>query len=39
MLSLRTILHVGTVATLYQWRARATATEIDALQRFVRKLR
>jgi transposase len=39
MLSFRTILRVGKVPTLHQWMARATATEIDALQRFVRKLR
>ena len=39
VLSFRTILRVGTVATLHRWMARATATEIDALQRFVRKLR
>ena len=39
MLSFRTILRVGKVPTLHRWMARATATEIDALQRFVRKLR
>jgi transposase len=39
MLSFRTILHVGKVRTLHRWMARATATEIDAMQRFVRKLR
>ncbi|MDX6484255.1 MAG: hypothetical protein QOE95_2026, partial [Gaiellaceae bacterium] len=38
-LSFRTILRSGTIPTLHQWMARATATEIDALQRFVRKLR
>ncbi|MEP7305206.1 MAG: ISL3 family transposase [Acidobacteriota bacterium] len=39
MLSFRTILRVGKVPTLHRWMARATATEIDGLQRFVRKLR
>ncbi|MEP7309370.1 MAG: ISL3 family transposase [Acidobacteriota bacterium] len=39
MLSFRTILRVGKVRTLHRWMARATATEIDAMQRFVRKLR
>src|SRR3954466_8621819 len=35
VLSFRTILRVGKVPTLHWWMARATATEIDALQRFV----
>jgi transposase len=39
VLSFRTVVRVGKVTTLHQWMARATATEIDALQRFVRKLR
>ena len=39
VLSFRTILRVGKVPTLHRWMARATATEIDGLQRFVRKLR
>jgi hypothetical protein len=39
MLSSRMILQSGTVSTLHQWMARATATEIEAMQRFVRKLR
>ena len=39
VLSFRTILHVGKVATLRRWLARAHATDIDALQRFVRTLR
>jgi transposase len=38
-LSFRTILQSGTIPTLHQWMARATPTEFDALQRFVRKLR
>jgi transposase len=39
VLSFGTILRVGTVATLHQWMARAAATDIDATQRFVRRLR
>jgi transposase len=39
VLSFRTILRVGTVATLHDWLTRATATNIHALQRFVRTLR
>jgi transposase len=39
VLSFRTILRVGKVATLHGWLARAHATEIHALQRFVRTLR
>jgi transposase len=39
VLSFGTILRVGTLATLHQWMAKAAATDIDALQRFVRKLR
>jgi transposase len=39
VLSFRTILRVGKVATLHRWLVRAHATNIDALQRFVRKLR
>ncbi|MEP7307671.1 MAG: transposase, partial [Acidobacteriota bacterium] len=39
MLSFRTILRVGKVRTLHQWMVRAHATQIAALQRFVRKLR
>lgn len=39
MLSFRTILRVGQVATLHRWLVRAHATKIVALQRFVRKLR
>jgi transposase len=39
VLSFRTILRVGKVPTLHRWMATATATEIDGLQRFVRKLR
>ena len=39
VLSFRTILRVGKVATLHDWLARATATNIHALQRFVRTLR
>jgi hypothetical protein len=39
VLSFRTILRVGTVTTLYRWLTRATATNIYALQRFVRTLR
>jgi Domain of unknown function (DUF4158) len=38
ILSFRTILRVGKVATLRRWMARATATNIHALQRFVWKL-
>ena len=39
VLSFRTILRVGKVATLHRWLARAHATNIVALQRFVRTLR
>jgi len=39
VLSFRTILRVGKVATLHRWLAQATATNIPALQRFVRTLR
>jgi hypothetical protein len=39
VLSFRTILRVGKVATLRRWMVRAHATKIDALQRFVRTLR
>ncbi|MEP7307483.1 MAG: transposase [Acidobacteriota bacterium] len=39
MLSFRTILRVGKVGTLRRWMVRAHATQIGALQRFVRKLR
>ena len=39
VMSFRTILRVGTVATLNDWLARAQATNIHALQRFVRTLR
>ena len=39
VLSFGTILRVGSLATLHQWMARAAATDIDAMQRFVRKLR
>jgi Transposase len=39
VLSFRTILRVGKVATLHDWLTRATATNIHALQRFVRTLR
>jgi hypothetical protein len=38
VLSFRTILRVGTVATLHDWMARAAATDILPLQRFVRTL-
>jgi len=38
-LSFRTILRVGTVATLHDWLTRATATNLHALHRFVRTLR
>lgn len=38
VLSFRTILPVGTVATLHDWLARAAATDILPLQRFVRTL-
>ncbi len=38
VLSFRTILRVGTVATLHDWLARAAATNILPLQRFVRTL-
>ena len=37
-MSFRTILRRGSVATLHGWMARAAASEIDALQRFVRTL-
>jgi transposase len=39
MLSFRTILRVGNVPTLHRWLDRVQATNIHALQRFVRKLR
>jgi transposase len=39
VLSFRTILRVGRVATLRRWMTRAAATGIEAVQRFVRKLR
>src|SRR4029077_1536002 len=39
VLSFRTILRVGTVATLHDWLTRATATNIHALQRLVRTRR
>jgi hypothetical protein len=39
VLSFGTILRLGTISTLHQWMARAAATEIDAMQRFVRTLR
>jgi hypothetical protein len=39
MLSFRTILRVGKVTTLHRWLARAHATNIPALHRFVRTLR
>lgn len=39
VLSFRTILRVGKVATLHRWLARAQATGIRALQRFVQTLR
>jgi hypothetical protein len=38
VLSFRTILRVGTVVTLHDWLARAAATDILPLQRFVRTL-
>jgi transposase len=39
VMSFRTILRDGKVATLHHWLARAQATDIHALQRFVRTLR
>jgi Transposase len=39
VLSFRTLLRVGTVATLHDWLTRATATNLHALHRFVRTLR
>jgi hypothetical protein len=39
VLSFRTILRVGKVATLHRWLVRAHATDIHALQRFVRTVR
>jgi hypothetical protein len=39
VMSFRTILRHGTVATLHHWLTRAQATDIHALQRFVRTLR
>jgi transposase len=39
MLSFRATLRVGNVATLHRWLTRANATNIHALQRFVRTLR
>ncbi len=39
VLSFRTILRVGKVATLHRWMDRAAATDIYAVQRFVRTLR
>jgi transposase len=39
VLSFRTILRVGTVATLHDWLARAAATDILPMHRFVRTLR
>lgn len=39
VLSFRTTLRVGTVATLHRWLVRAHATNIVALQRFVETLR
>ena len=36
VMSFRTILRVGKVTTLHHWLTRAHATNIDALQRFVR---
>jgi transposase len=39
VLSFRTILRVGKVATLHRWLTRAHATNIHALQRFVRTVR
>ncbi|MEP7303887.1 MAG: ISL3 family transposase [Acidobacteriota bacterium] len=39
VLSFRTILRVGKVATLHRWMDRAAATDIYALHRFVRTLR
>jgi hypothetical protein len=39
VLSFRTILRVGTVATLHDWLTRATATNLHALHRFVQTLR
>ena len=39
VLSFRAILQVGTVDTLHHWLARAQATNIRPLQRFVKTLR
>jgi transposase len=39
VLSFRTILRVGKVATLHRWLARVHATNIHGLQRFVRTVR
>jgi transposase len=39
VLRFRTILRVGKVATLHRWLATAHATNIHALQRFVRTVR
>jgi transposase len=39
VMSFRTILRHGKVATLHHWLTRAQATDIHALQRFVRTMR